>query len=74
MNILDHDLSSDNDIVKIFLSLRTSPKQSLGRVASDLILIRRILNNNKSENLSFDSDIHMKGKTILNNLVQIFYL
>ena len=57
MNILDHDISSDNDIVQILLSLRTSPKQSLGRVASDLILIRRILNNNKSENLSFHSDI-----------------
>ena len=53
----DNDISSDNDIVQILLSLRTSPKQSLGRVASDLILIRRILNNNKSENLSFHSDI-----------------
>ena len=50
----DNDISSDNDIVKIFLSLRTSPKQSLTRVASDLILVlvRRILNNDKSENLS----------------------
>ena len=47
-----NDISSDDDIVQIFLSLRTSPKQSLGRVASDLIVIRRIHNNNKSENLS----------------------
>ena len=35
--------------------LRTSPKQSLGRVASGMILIREIHNNFKSENLSFDS-------------------
>ena len=56
----DNDISSDNDIVQILLSLRTSPKQSLGRVASVLIMIRRIHNNNKSENLSSDGENHPK--------------
>ena len=44
-----------------FLSLRTSPKHIFNKAASDLILIREIHHNNKSENCSYHHGFfHMK--------------